>query len=60
MVGSATGPLLGGVLAQHLGYGSLGWAALAWASYQQAASSWYWDAVIRQGNNKKHPARGLV
>ncbi|MCY1519593.1 Major Facilitator Superfamily protein [compost metagenome] len=28
MVGSATGPLLGGVLAQHIGYGSLGWAAL--------------------------------
>lgn len=29
MTGSAGGPLLGGVLAQHLGYGSLGWAALA-------------------------------
>ncbi|MCG4454904.1 hypothetical protein LJY18_16605 [Pseudomonas sp. MMS21-TM103] len=28
MAGSATGPLLGGVLAQHIGYGSLGWAAL--------------------------------
>lgn len=28
MTGSATGPLLGGVLAQHVGYGSLGWAAL--------------------------------
>lgn len=29
MTGSACGPLLGGVLAQHLGYASLGWAALA-------------------------------
>lgn len=29
MTGSAGGPLLGGVVAQHLGYGSLGWAALA-------------------------------
>ena len=28
MAGSATGPLLGGVLALHVGYGSLGWAAL--------------------------------
>lgn len=28
MTGSATGPLLGGVLAQHVGYASLGWAAL--------------------------------
>jgi predicted MFS family arabinose efflux permease len=28
MAGSATGPLLGGVLALHIGYGSLGWAAL--------------------------------
>lgn len=29
MTGSACGPLLGGVLAQQVGYGSLGWAALA-------------------------------
>lgn len=29
MAGSATGPLLGGVLALQVGYGSLGWAALA-------------------------------
>ncbi|NHN39887.1 MFS transporter [Pseudomaricurvus alcaniphilus] len=28
MVGSATGPLIGGVLAQHIGYSSLGWAAV--------------------------------
>ncbi len=28
MTGSACGPLLGGVLAQQLGYGTLGWAAL--------------------------------
>lgn len=28
MTGSAIGPLLGGVLAQHIGYASLGWAAL--------------------------------
>lgn len=28
MTGSATGPLLGGVLAQQIGYSSLGWAAL--------------------------------
>lgn len=28
MTGSAVGPLLGGVLAQHMGYESLGWAAL--------------------------------
>ena len=29
MTGAACGPLLGGVLAQQLGYASLGWAALA-------------------------------
>lgn len=61
MVGSATGPLLGGVLAQHLGYGSLGWAALALGLL--SAGCFFVgtrDAVIRQGNNKKHPARGLV
>lgn len=28
MTGSSIGPLLGGVLAQHIGYGSLGWAAV--------------------------------
>jgi predicted MFS family arabinose efflux permease len=29
MTGSALGPALGGILAQHIGYTSLGWAALA-------------------------------
>ncbi|MFY9812143.1 MFS transporter [Aquabacterium sp.] len=28
MTGSATGPLIGGVLAQHVGYSSLGWCAI--------------------------------
>lgn len=39
MTGSAIGPLLGGVLAQHIGYASLGWAALALGTL--SATSFY-------------------
>lgn len=39
MTGSSIGPLIGGVLAQHIGYASLGWAALA-LGLMSATSFW--------------------
>lgn len=39
MTGSSIGPLLGGVLAQHIGYASLGWAALL-LGLMSATSFW--------------------